>query len=146
MDAAQRMAKTERAGGNYGAGTKELQARNYVSRKEQERKRRELFDDALVKFNAGEIEVRCYRAGLQHSRRLLSTDGAWHMMQQLGDRHRSMACTGNSRRARIASCVLTQTHSSQSACAQTSLCGALLRTEAQAALATAAGQALQAVC
>ncbi|WIA37077.1 hypothetical protein OEZ86_014050 [Tetradesmus obliquus] len=56
MDPAQRMAKTERAGGNYGAGTKELQARNYVSRKEQERKRRELFDDALVKFNAGEIE------------------------------------------------------------------------------------------
>jgi hypothetical protein len=59
MDAAQRQAKMERAGGNYGAGTKELQARNYIGRKEQERKRRELFDDALVKFNAGEIEVRC---------------------------------------------------------------------------------------
>jgi sulfatase maturation enzyme AslB (radical SAM superfamily) len=57
MDAAQRQAKMERAGGNYGAGTKELQARNYIGRKEQERKRRELFDDALVKFNAGEIEV-----------------------------------------------------------------------------------------
>eukprot|EP00882_Tetradesmus_deserticola_P017019 GHRQ01018205.1.p1 GENE.GHRQ01018205.1~~GHRQ01018205.1.p1 ORF type:complete len:171 (+),score=96.20 GHRQ01018205.1:399-911(+) len=57
MDAAQRQAKQERAGGNYGAGTKELQARNYVSRKEQERKRRELFDDALVKFNAGELEA-----------------------------------------------------------------------------------------
>lgn len=65
MDPAQRMAKTERAGGNYGAGTKELQARNYVSRKEQERKRRELFDDALVKFNAGEIEVR--RRSLLHN-------------------------------------------------------------------------------
>lgn len=35
-----------------------LQARNYVSRKEQERKRRELFDDALSKFNKNDIEVR----------------------------------------------------------------------------------------
>jgi len=35
-----------------------LQARNYVSRKEQERKRRELFDDALAKFNKGDVEVR----------------------------------------------------------------------------------------
>lgn len=58
MDDAQRMAKQERSGGNYGAGTKELQARNYVSRREQERKRRELFDDALAKFNKSDIEVR----------------------------------------------------------------------------------------
>jgi hypothetical protein len=35
-----------------------VQARNYVSRKEQERKRRELFDDALAKFNKNDIEVR----------------------------------------------------------------------------------------
>jgi hypothetical protein len=34
------------------------QARNYVSRKEQERKRRELFDDALAKFNKNDVEVR----------------------------------------------------------------------------------------
>jgi hypothetical protein len=33
------------------------QARNYVTRKEQERKRRELFDDALDKFKAGDIPV-----------------------------------------------------------------------------------------
>lgn len=33
-----------------------LQARNYVSRKEQERKRREVFDDALAKFNKSDIE------------------------------------------------------------------------------------------
>ena len=38
--------KAERRGGNYGAGTKEIQARNYVTRKENERKRRELFEDA----------------------------------------------------------------------------------------------------
>lgn len=38
-----------------------LQARNYVGRKEQERKRRELFDDALAKFNKGDVEV-----GLQY--------------------------------------------------------------------------------
>jgi hypothetical protein len=35
-----------------------LQARNYVTRKEQERKRRELFDDALDKFKGGDIAVR----------------------------------------------------------------------------------------
>lgn len=54
-DAAERQFKNERAGGNYGAGTKEIQARNYVSRKETERRRRELFDDALVKVKAGKI-------------------------------------------------------------------------------------------
>ena len=48
--------KTERRGGNYGAGTKEVQARNYVARKEAERKRRELFDDALGRFKKGDVE------------------------------------------------------------------------------------------
>jgi tetratricopeptide (TPR) repeat protein len=48
--------KMERRGGNYGAGTKEIQARNYVTRKENERKRRELFGDALAKFKAGGVE------------------------------------------------------------------------------------------
>lgn len=57
MDDAQKLSKLERSGGNYGAGTKELQARNYISRKEQERKRREVFDDALAKFTKGDIEV-----------------------------------------------------------------------------------------
>jgi hypothetical protein len=56
IDEAERMARKERSGGNYGAGTKEMQARNYVSRKEQERKRRELFDDALAKFNKNDVE------------------------------------------------------------------------------------------
>lgn len=54
-DAAEKKWKSERRGGNYGAGTKEMQARNYVTRREQERKRRELFDDALDKFKAGDI-------------------------------------------------------------------------------------------
>ena len=54
-DEAERKWKSERRGGNYGAGTKEMQARNYVARKEQERKRRELFDDALDKFKAGDV-------------------------------------------------------------------------------------------
>jgi hypothetical protein len=57
MDEAEKKWKSERRGGNYGAGTKEMQARNYVTRKEQERKRRELFDDALDKFKAGDIPV-----------------------------------------------------------------------------------------
>lgn len=48
--------RAERAGGNYGQGTKEVQQRNYVMRKEAERKRRELFDDALAKFKKGQYE------------------------------------------------------------------------------------------
>lgn len=53
---AEKMFKAERGGGNYGAGTKEIQSKNYVSRKEAERTRRELFDDSLVKFKAGKVE------------------------------------------------------------------------------------------
>jgi hypothetical protein len=56
IDEAEKQARRERSGGNYGAGTKEMQARNYIGRKEQERKRRELFDDALAKFNKSDIE------------------------------------------------------------------------------------------
>lgn len=53
---AEKMFKAERGGGNYGAGTKEMQERNYLARKEAERKRREMFDDALAKFKSGKIE------------------------------------------------------------------------------------------
>lgn len=53
---AEQQFRGERAGGNYGAGTKEIQTRNYVARKEAERVRRELFDDALDKFRSGKIE------------------------------------------------------------------------------------------
>lgn len=53
---AEKQFREERSGGNYGAGTKEMQARNYVSRKEAERKRRELFDEALAKFRSGKVE------------------------------------------------------------------------------------------
>ena len=49
--------KKERNGGNYGSGTKEIQERNYIARKENERKRRELFDDALAKFKGGDVAV-----------------------------------------------------------------------------------------
>lgn len=64
LDAAEKQWKSERRGGNYGAGTKEIQARNYVERKEAERKRRELFDDALAKFNKKDLEVcLCGRRG-----------------------------------------------------------------------------------
>ena len=48
--------KAERGGGNYGVGTKEKQQANYVARKEAEERRRELFDQALAKFKAGDIE------------------------------------------------------------------------------------------
>ena len=48
--------KNERAGGNYGAGTKELQERNYIANKELERKRKEMFEDALGDYRAGKVD------------------------------------------------------------------------------------------
>ncbi len=56
MSEAEKRFKMERGGGNYGAGTKEMQAANYRARKEQELKRRELFDEALAKFKQNNIE------------------------------------------------------------------------------------------
>jgi len=53
---AEKMFRAERAGGNVGAGTREVQTRNYIMRKELERKRREMFDDALKKFRGGKAE------------------------------------------------------------------------------------------
>ena len=52
----ERQFRAERAGGNYGGGTREMQERNYQTRREAEVARRELFDAALVKFKAGKIE------------------------------------------------------------------------------------------
>lgn len=48
--------KQERSGGDYGEGTREMQTKNYISKKENERKRREMFDDALEKFAKKDIE------------------------------------------------------------------------------------------
>jgi len=56
MDATAKAFKNERAGGNYGYGTQELQQRNYIKKKEEARKRRELFDDGLEKFQGGDYE------------------------------------------------------------------------------------------
>lgn len=53
---AEKQFRSERAGGNYGAGTKEMQERNYIGKKEAERRRRELFDEALATFRAGKTE------------------------------------------------------------------------------------------
>lgn len=58
MTDAERNFQGERAGGNYGAGTKELQQRNYIARKETERKRKEMFEDALADFRAGKVRRR----------------------------------------------------------------------------------------
>lgn len=52
----ERKFKRERGGGNYGLGTKELQAANYKARKEQEQRRRDIFDQALSKFKKNDIE------------------------------------------------------------------------------------------
>lgn len=56
MTAAERQWKNERAGGNYGAGTKEIQERNYIAQKELERKRKEMFEDALSDYRAGKVD------------------------------------------------------------------------------------------
>ncbi|BDA41945.1 Protein MET1, chloroplastic [Coccomyxa sp. Obi] len=53
---AEKRFKMERGGGNYGVGTKEMQEANYRARKETEKKRRELFDQALSKFKQNNIE------------------------------------------------------------------------------------------
>lgn len=55
--------KTERGGGNYGDGTKELQARNYAKRKGSEADREGLFEKALDLFQKKDLEgVRCPQA------------------------------------------------------------------------------------
>lgn len=50
---AERRFKSERGGGNYGSGTKEMQAANYVKAKELAAERVTLFEGALKKYNAG---------------------------------------------------------------------------------------------
>ena len=50
------MFRNERAGGNYGAGTKELQRRNYSESMEAKRKRMEMFEDGLEMFNNKDFE------------------------------------------------------------------------------------------
>jgi hypothetical protein len=56
VSAQEKQFKTERRGGNYGMGTKEMQAANYRARKAAEARRRELFDQALSKFKKNDIE------------------------------------------------------------------------------------------
>ena len=56
LSEAEKRFKMERGGGNYGMGTKEMQEANYRARKETEKKRRELFDEALAKFKQNNIE------------------------------------------------------------------------------------------
>ena len=53
LSATERRFKSERGGGNYGVGTKEVQAQNYVKAKELAAERVSLFEGALVKYNAG---------------------------------------------------------------------------------------------
>ena len=53
---AEKRFKRERGGGNYGLGTKEVQEKRYIERREAERKRRELFSDALAMYKKGDLE------------------------------------------------------------------------------------------
>lgn len=56
MTDSERRFRSERAGGNYSQGTKEMQEKKYIERKESERKRRELFYDALAMYKKGDLE------------------------------------------------------------------------------------------
>ena len=53
---AEKRFRKERGGGNYGLGTKEVQEKRYIERREAERKRRELFSDALAMYKKGHLE------------------------------------------------------------------------------------------
>ena len=53
---AEKRFRRERGGGNYGLGTKEVQEKRYIERREAERKRRELFNDALAMYKSGDLE------------------------------------------------------------------------------------------
>lgn len=53
---AEKQWRREQAGGNVGAGTREIQMRNYEDRKKNEKERLELFTGALEKFKSGETE------------------------------------------------------------------------------------------
>jgi len=56
MSEDEKMWKREQAGGNVGFGTRQIQERNYLSRKKREEERQELFELALSKFKKGDIE------------------------------------------------------------------------------------------
>ena len=48
---------SERAGGNYGAGTKEQQLNNFSKKKELEIQRLDLFDEAISLYNKKEYDA-----------------------------------------------------------------------------------------
>lgn len=53
---AEKMWRREQAGGNVGLGTREIQERNYLERKDLEKQRSKVFNDALGKFRSGSVE------------------------------------------------------------------------------------------
>ena len=48
--------KNERAGGNYGAGTKEQQMNNYSKKRELENQRLDMLDEAIELYNAKDFD------------------------------------------------------------------------------------------
>eukprot|EP00471_Norrisiella_sphaerica_P004673 CAMPEP_0184487546 /NCGR_PEP_ID=MMETSP0113_2-20130426/10186_1 /TAXON_ID=91329 /ORGANISM="Norrisiella sphaerica, Strain BC52" /LENGTH=265 /DNA_ID=CAMNT_0026869901 /DNA_START=245 /DNA_END=1042 /DNA_ORIENTATION=+ len=53
--------RKERAGGNYGAGTREVQMRNYITSKENERRRNEVFNNGLEDYQNGNYQDAIYK-------------------------------------------------------------------------------------
>ena len=77
MTEAEKRFRKERGGGNYGLGTKEVQEKRYIERREAERKRRELFSDALAMYKKGDLEnVRPRHTGSQLAGACLSSCAA----------------------------------------------------------------------
>ncbi len=75
MTEAEKRFKRERGGGNYGLGTKEVQEKRYIERREAERKRRELFSDALAMYKKGDLE----NVRLMHVQTLAATCSVAHV-------------------------------------------------------------------
>lgn len=53
----ERIWKREQAGGNVGYGTRQIQERNYLDKKQKEKERRELFEIGMKKFNEGNVDA-----------------------------------------------------------------------------------------
>ena len=70
----ERMWRKEQSGGNVGYGTRQIQERNYLDRKQKEQERLELFEEALRKFKKGEID-----AALIDFENVIATESAKYM-------------------------------------------------------------------
>ena len=69
-----------RAGGNYGAGTAELQAQNYAEQQELQKKREALWRDAVGNVKAKKYEVCAHPIGGWSRRRVAQAQRSCHCL------------------------------------------------------------------